>query len=266
MAKAKVAPLRRREERTAEWGGEGPLSSRHHPLVDLLGRTAFEVAIVAVGVFLALAVGQRRERSEEHQLAAEARTALRAEIVSNREAILARMRRTAKLYGQVASHPDQVGQFVVERRNGPLLLNDGAWTMTVQTGAMRWLEPDERASFAEIYAGQQRMRDVVSEEMARWTELAAFPSRPASVEGRDSRDRAIRVWQAFAQRAQLALCVNAGRHERALGARVPDEQLGEFCTARPPDEDPGSIYRDWKRFGWVSAHPPRLLTDDSRAQ
>jgi hypothetical protein len=225
----------------------------------LAGRGLFETVIVAVGVFLALFVDERRERSEQRQLASEARAALRTELLSNREAVLGRMRRTSQLYVQAALHPDEVPHYVFERRNTPLQLTDSAWTMTVQTGAIRWLEPEERTRIAEVYAGYQRMGDVIFEEMVRWTELGGFSDTPTPSEIRD-RDKAIRVWRAFAQRAQLAHCVNAGRHERALGARVRQQELMAFCVQRRPDEDPASIYSEWRKRGWLSTIPPRIFT------
>jgi hypothetical protein len=220
----------------------------------------FEIMIVAVGVMLALAADEWRERSEQRQLADQARAVLRAEILSNREAVLGRLRRTSQLYTLVETHPDRVGQYVFERRNRPLQLTDAAWTMTVQTGAIRWLDPSERTRIAEVYAGYDRMREVVSEEMVRWTELAAFSATPPSPETRGDRDRAIRVWQAFAQRAQMAQCVNAGRHERVFGAQFGERELSDFCAKRRAQEDPASIYAEWRRLGWASSIPPRILT------
>lgn len=131
--------------------------------------------------------------------------------------------------------------------------------MTVETGAIRWLDRTERTRMAEVYAGYERMRDVVLEEMVRWTELAAFSPNLTTGERR-SRDQAIRVWQGFAQRAQMAQCVNAGRHERALGAEIGERELSDFCARRSAEEDPASIYREWKNLGWVSSIPPRILT------
>lgn len=231
--------------------------SDHDRWNSLLGRGLFETIIVAVGVFLALAVDQWRERSEQRQLAEEARTALRAEILANREAVVSRLRRTAQLYVLTTKHPDQVGKYVFERRHRALLLNEAAWTMAVETGAIRWLAPAERTKIAEIYAGQQRSRDVVFEEMIRWTDLGAFSSDP--VAGDADRDRALRAWQAWATRVQFALCMTAGRYERTLGASVTEQQLLNFCAARPPEEDPASIYREWKRLGWASATAPQTL-------
>lgn len=230
----------------------------------LLGRGLFETAIVAVGVMLALMVDEWRQRSEQRQLADEARIALRSEIVSNREALLERLWVTARIYAAATAQPAQVGQLVFERRNRPLLVNDSAWAMTVETGAIRWLDPAERSVFARVYAGHDRMREVVANELVRWTELAAFAPASESAETVRDRDRAIRVWQAFAQRAQFALCMNVARHEQALGATIPNQEVTQFCVKVPATHDPAKIYGEWRRRGWTSSTGPEILTKGER--
>lgn len=257
------AVVRRKEGKSGERRRpQANIPRGHGPWNDVLRRGLFETVIVAVGVFLALFVDQWRVRSEERQLADEARAALRSEVLANREAVLLRLRRTSQLYVDVEAHPGQIDQYVFERRNRPLQMTDAAWTMTVQTGAIRWLDPAERARTAELYAGYERMRDIVSQEMVRWTELAAFPPTSASRETHGERDRAIRVWQGFALRSQMAQCVNAGRHERALGAQIGERELTDFCAKRRPEEDPALIYREWRKLGWTSSIPPRIVTEN----
>jgi hypothetical protein len=265
VSKSREAAPRPLDEELPDRSG-GDLWPRYRPWNELLAKALFEISIVAIGVFLALAVGQWRERSEERQLAQEARAALHSELLANREAVLSRFRRTAELYVQIPAHPDQVAQFVNERRNRPIQVTDAAWTMTVETGAIRWLEPPERTVIADVYNAYDRMREVVSEELIRWTELAAFPAEPASAGMLEDRDRAIRIWRAFAQRAQMAQCVNAGRHERALGGHVQMQQISDFCAKRSPAEDPASIYREWKKLGWLSPIPPQMLTEPPAGQ
>ncbi len=123
MNRAQESPIARGEEPESKERartGQTGVRSDHRRWNDFLGRSVFETVIVAVGVFLALAVDEWRERSEERQLAAEARAALRSEILSNREAVLGRLRRTSQLYVLAAAHPDRVSQYVFERRNRPL--------------------------------------------------------------------------------------------------------------------------------------------------
>lgn len=239
-----------------ENGGPGPRQRWN----DLLGRGIFETAIVAVGVILALMVDEWREDAERKELAEEAKTALRAELLANRDAIVARISTTASAYAAATARPDQVRQLVLERRNRPLLVNDSAWTMTIETGAIRWLEPSERTAYAHVYGGHERVRDVISNELIRWTDLAAFAPESRSPEDVRDRERAIRLWQAFALRSQFALCMNLGRHEQALGSPLTYEQLAQFCVVRPPTDDARVIYGEWQRRGWVSSTLPGSLS------
>lgn len=227
---------------------------------ELLSRGIFETVIVAVGVFLALMVDEWREDAERKNLSEEARKALRAEMLANREAIIARLATTATAYADAAARPGQAWQLVLKRRNRPLLVNDSAWLMTIETGAIRWLEPSERTAYAHVYGGHDRMRDVISAELIRWTELAAFGPESQSSEDRRDRERALRLWQAFALRSQFALCMNLGRHEQALGSKMTYQQLAQFCVARPPTDDGSVIYREWQRRGWASPIIPQALS------
>lgn len=233
----------------------GPYWARAY---DVVGKAVFEILIVAVGVLLALAVEEWREESQQEQLADHARSTLRAEILANREAVFKRHRRIAELYALVAANPERVGEFVFDRRNRALLLNDSAWIMAVETGALRWLSNAERASVAEVYASHQRLRDVTGQEMTKWSELAAFDPEAGSPEATAARNRAIRIWQAYALRVQLAHCATAGRYEQALGARLPHARLVDFCAGRRPDESPETLYAEWYKRGWASPVPPRF--------
>ena len=222
---------------------------------DLLGKGLFETVIVALGVLLALMVDEWREEADRRELADEARTALRAELLANRESLVERFRTTATILSAASENPEKVGQFVFERRNRPLLVNDSAWTMTVQTGAIRWLEPEERAMYARVYAGHERMREVVGNELVRWTELAGFATHNLSPEDARERQRAIRIWQAYAQRTQFALCMNMGRHEQALGASIPNVELSKYCVRVPATRPPEDVYGDWAKLGWIRTTP-----------
>jgi hypothetical protein len=212
------------------------------------------VAMIAIGVLLALVVEEWREHRQQMELASEMRGALRAEIIANRDALVARMRRTAHLYALVQTTPEKVQSYVFERRNRPLVLNDAAWTMTINTGSLRWLTPTERANITQLYTEQRHARDLADEEMSKWTDLAAFDSKQDLPENRSERERVMHVWLAFAERTQLAECATAGRYERALGARVPLGELIDFCASVSPEQDPAAIYADWKKRGWASAN------------
>jgi hypothetical protein len=243
--------------------GEGTAQPANRAWKDLLGRAVFEILIVAIGVLLALAVDEWREHQQQRQLADAARAAFRTEVLANRDRVILRQRRVAQLYKLVSAHPEEAGRLVFERRSRPLLLYDAAWTSAVQTGALRWLAPAERTILAELYTAQNHTRELATQEVTSWTELAAIDPEPRSAEDARDRARLVRVWLAYAQRVQLSQCVNAGRYERVLGARVRVEQLIEFCAAQPPDEDPVHIYRQLQRRGWTSGSEPRALTASS---
>ena len=218
----------------------------------------FEVVLVAIGVFVGLVVNDWQGNAQRRQLASEARSALRSEIVANRNLVFARLRLTAKLYALVSAHPDQVGKYVFERRNQPLLLSDSAWLLALDSGAARWLTPKERTSITGIYAEQDHIGDLAKDEISKWTELAAFagPNRnPGAV---DAEERAVRIWLAYAQRVQLGECIQAGRYERALGSETDLAKFFNFCVGRRPDEDPTILYREWHKRGWISAQSPPL--------
>jgi type II secretory pathway pseudopilin PulG len=214
----------------------------------------FEVVIVAIGVFLGLAVSQWQNDVQNRQMADEARTSLRAEMIANRASVFRRARTIAQLYSAVSAHPDQVSNYVFENRNRTLVLADSAWTLAVDSGALRGLNADERTNITGVYAAQRNARELAVEEMSKWSELAAFSGADATGEEIRDRNRAIRVWQAYAQRVQFAHCIIAARYEGALGDTSPPvgKSLADYCAARRPDLDPSFTYREWARRGWVS--------------
>lgn len=243
--------------------GQGTTQTDNRSWKDLPGRAIFEILIVAIGVLLALAVDEWREHQQQRQLADAARAAFRAEVIANRDRVILRQRRVAQLYKLVSAHPDEAGKFVFERRSRPLLLYDAAWTSAVQTGALRWLAPAERTMLAELYTAQNHTRELATQEITSWTELAAVDPEARSAEDASERTRRVRLWLAYAQRVQFSQCVNAGRYERVLGAKVRVEQLIEFCSTQPAARDPLLIYRQLKRRGWTSAIEPRALMASS---
>lgn len=216
----------------------------------------FEVVIVAIGVFVGLAVNDWQGDVQRRQLASEARSALHSEIVANRNLVFARLRLTSKLYPLVSAHPDQVGRYVFERRNQPLLLSNSAWLLALDSGAARWLTPEERTSITGVYAEQDHIGELATQEMSKWTELAAFAGRTTDA---DAQQREVRVWLAYAERAQLGECIQAGRYERALGSTTDLASFFKFCVGRRPDEDPSILYREWKKRGWISPQSPPVI-------
>jgi hypothetical protein len=134
-------------------------------------------------------------------------------------------------------------------------LSNSAWLLALDSGAARWLTPNERTSITGVYAEQEHIGELAKEEMSKWTELAAFagPTR-----NDDAKEGAVRVWLAYAQRVQLGECIQAGRYERALGSTTDLASFFNFCVGRRPDEDPAILYRDWQERGWISPASPRV--------
>ena len=219
-----------------------------------LKRAAFEIVIVALGVLLALAVDQVREIGQRRELLAQTRSALRAELLFNRTRVVDKLEALAVLYPLIDAAPDQVGVYVRERRNRPFVPADGAWSLAVQTGAVRWFAPEERIALAQAYSNQKWAEELVMAEMARWFELAAFTPGPGPTTPDEARRReqALAVWRAWADRAFTTACVQSARYERALGGKVdPQNELAAACLSRTPGEDPRALYREWERRGWL---------------
>jgi hypothetical protein len=130
--------------------------------------------------------------------------------------------------------------------------SDAAWNMAVQAGTIRWMDPDERLAIAQAYSSQGWSHALVTDEMASWTELAAFQAGAGPEEMR-RRAAAIAVWRAWATRAYTTICVLSARYERALGAPMPDHAgVVDACSARPVAEHPRALYAEWARRGWLS--------------
>jgi hypothetical protein len=211
----------------------------------------FEVVIVAVCVLLALAVEEMREAAQRRELVAETRAALRTELLANRQRLVSKLEALAGIYLLVDANPEQVGGYVRERRNRALVLSDAAWGMAVQTGVIRWLEPEERMAFAEAYSSQRWGQEVVSHEMTAWTALAAFDPGPAGEDVARRRREAAAVWRAWADRAYSSVCVQSARYERALGASYDHRQVVETCLTRPTGAGARELYGEWERRGWL---------------
>lgn len=206
----------------------------------LARRALFEVAIVVVGVLIALGVDQMRINGEHRAAAVDARRELGNEIRLNRARLLAKLRTVSAAASLVQHNPETVSAQVAARRNLNYFLFDTAWTAAVQTDAVRWLTPAERATYSDVYQGQALDGDVEREETDRWTALAAFgPNSPA-----EARDEAIRVWLAYADRVFLGTCRQLWRYEEALGTRLAGDRQ-HICETFRVGMDPSILYRAW---------------------
>jgi len=198
-----------------------------------LKKALFEIAIVAIGVLLALGVDEIRELRTERLLADEARVALRTEVDQNRVRLITKLAMLHRSDQVLANDPTLAPTLVQQRSNIQITLVNAAWTLALQTGALRLLEPAERQSFASIYTSQEVYNQLLTEEMNRWTALAA-PTGDAS---------AVTVWRAYALRVALGDCIVSIRIERFRNPRLPSSRLQRACEAYRPSVPPETLYR-----------------------
>lgn len=215
-------------------------------------KAAFEIVIVAMGVLLALLVDEGRQSRKDRQLAKEAISAMRAELGDNRSRLLRKLGFLQNAYLAIESDPASAERLVAARQNQQVTLSKSAWVMTVETGALRLLSPDDRRRYAMVYTAQDTYYDILSQEMNYWTGLAIYDADGQSPENVRDRDRAIRLWKAWANRVALGICISAARTELALDPRLSGERLWAICRAYRVTQTPADLYR-----GFGVTTPPR---------
>lgn len=203
----------------------------------------FEIMIVAVGVLLALLVDEARQSRERRQLATEALAAMQDELLTNRSRLFRKLGLLHRAYADLESDPSSAARLVAERRNQQMTLSDAAWVMTVETGALRLLEPAERTRYASVYTAKGTYYDILSEEMAHWSALAAYSADGESEQGIHERDKAVRLWKAYATRVTLGICISAARIEIALNSKLPRDRLWATCRAYRLTQPPEQMYQ-----------------------
>ncbi len=107
-----------------------------------LKKAVFEIAIVAVGVLLALIVDEARQSSADRELAEEARSALEAEVQENRVRLATKLTLLHQAYLTLQQDPGAGPRLVAQGANFQIVMTDAAWTMAMQTGAIRLLDHD----------------------------------------------------------------------------------------------------------------------------
>ena len=209
-----------------------------------LGKALFEIAIVAIGVLLALGVDEIRQTHADRDLVGEAKEAMHGEVEQNRIRLVTKLARVHEAYRALSANP-AVGPALVEQRtNLQIELADAAWTMAQETDALRLMDTNERQTFATIYASHAIYNRILAEEMNHWVELAAPTPN----------DRAVAVWRAYARRIAGGACISLMRIERFRGPQVPTSQLQQACGRYNPAMPPETLYRmfrlDMPRTHW----------------
>jgi hypothetical protein len=206
-------------------------------------KAVFEIVIVAIGVFLALMVDEARQSRENRQLADEAITAMRAELEDNRWRLVRKLDLLHRAYLDLEADPAKAAELVADRRNQQVTPSDTAWVMTVETGALRLLSPEDRSRFGMVYTANKTYYDILAQEMTHWNGLAAYPAADRSPQTLRERDKAILLWKNWANRVALGVCISAARIEFALQPKLSREKLWATCRAYRATEPPTSLYR-----------------------
>ena len=126
------------------------------------GKMAFEVALIALGVFLGLLADQWRERGEHHQLAEDTLRRFRAEFAGNRAAVAAVVDKhraavdTLHTYfiADAAARAKLPYPFMP---TDPAFLEYTAWDLAIATQALSYVDPDLAQSVAHVYAVQRQL-------------------------------------------------------------------------------------------------------------
>jgi hypothetical protein len=210
-----------------------------------LKKAAFEIAIVAVGVLLALAVDEARQAREQRQLAQEGVSAMRDELRTNRGRLARKLGLLHAAYVQLEADPSTAASLVAQRRNQQITLSDSAWVMTVETGALRLLSPEERTLYASVYTAQHTYYDILTQEMSHWAALAAFGDKDQSPAAVRERDKAVALWKAYANRVTLGVCISAARIEIVLDPSLSRDKLWAACQSYGVTRPPAVLYRDF---------------------
>lgn len=206
-----------------------------------LAKAAFEIVIVAVGVLLALLVDEAREARANRELANQARSAMRSELAENRSRFILKLDIMRRAYFALEADPSKAAELVVDRRNQQITPSKSAWVMTTETGALRLLLPEERSRYAMAYTAQEAYYDIVSQEMAHWADLAGYDGDLSPEEVRN-RDKAIRLWKAWANRVSLGVCISTARIELAFNHGLPREKLWAACRAYRVTQPASELY------------------------
>jgi hypothetical protein len=201
-----------------------------------LTKALFEIAIVAIGVLLALGVDQLRQSWSDRMLLTETRDALRTEVDNNRVRLVTKLAKIHDAYRALEADPAAGPRLVEQRANYQIELAETAWSMAQQTGALRLMDAKERQAFATSYASHDIYNRILGEEMNHWAELAV------STRG----DRSVTLWRAYALRAGGGACISLMRIERYSHPEVPIARLQQGCRGYTPSMPPQQIYQ---RFG-----------------
>jgi hypothetical protein len=125
-------------------------------------RILLEVALITLGVFLALMVDQWRERADHRQLAEDVLRRFHTEFTTNRAAVAAvRPKHENALAGIQAyfgaSPAERATMKYPYFSTDPAFLEYTAWDLAIATQALAYVDPDIAQQVAHVYAVQRQL-------------------------------------------------------------------------------------------------------------
>jgi hypothetical protein len=126
------------------------------------GKILLEVALIAIGVFLALWVDQWRERAAHHELAEATLRRFRTEFTANRKAVAGVLDKHASSLDHIRTY---FGADPATRSNmkypfmatNPAFMEYTAWDLALATQALNYIDPDLAQTVAHVYAVQRQL-------------------------------------------------------------------------------------------------------------
>lgn len=199
-----------------------------------LTKALFEIAIVTVGVLLALGIDEVRQTRSDRVLIEQTRTAIDREMDENRARLATKFAMMHDSYVALADEPSRGPELVTRPTNLQLELSEAAWSNAVASGALRLLPPEEQGQLAYVYGTNSIYQSLIRAEMQYWTELA--------VDGADRRD--VQRWPVYAQRLSISGCVTLLRLEKLRNPGFDVDRVQPICMRNRPAVLPAQLYRD----------------------
>lgn len=127
-------------------------------------KIVLEVALVSVGVFLALMGDQWRENARQREMAAASLRGFRAEVVANRQAVADvkdyHVAMLKSLNAYLAADPKARKLESVQIRGiRPVFFEQTAWDLAIATGALAHIDPALAFELSRVYGLQRSYAD-----------------------------------------------------------------------------------------------------------
>lgn len=194
----------------------------------------FEIAIVAIGVILALLVDEWRQSRSDRDLRDQTRAAITREIDENRARLATKFAMMHDSYVALGDDPSRGPALVTRPSNLQLELSEAAWSNALNSGSLRLLPLDEQGELSTVYGTNAIYQSLIRTEMQYWTELA--------IDGADQRD--VQRWRVYAQRLSISGCLALLRLELLRNPRFDVDKVQPVCMRNRPERAPADLYRE----------------------